>query len=76
MVEWKKLSVELDISADKIKEIEVNRRGQVNDCKHDMIQLWMESDKFSSWKKLVDALSRCHQLVLAERIKTTYCHEG
>ena len=73
VVEWKTLGVQLDISGTKIKEIDVNNRGQVAECKHDMVQFWLESDTSCSWKKLVDALNTCDQSVLAEKIKSTYC---
>ncbi|KAL5488512.1 hypothetical protein EMCRGX_G017454 [Ephydatia muelleri] len=78
VVEWKKLAVQLDISGTKIKEIDVNNRGQMAECKHDMVQFWLESDTSCSWKKLVDALNTCDQSVLAEKVKSTYCplHEG
>ena len=64
MVQWKSLGVELEISAAKIKEIDHNNRGQVAECKHDMVQLWLESDRSSSWRKLIDALISNDQSVL------------
>ena len=73
MVEWKTLGVHLDISATKLKEIDVNNRGQVADCKHAMIEFWLESDRSCSWKHLIDALISADQLVLAEEIRMTYC---
>lgn len=78
VVVWKTLGVELDISPTKMKEIDVNNRGQVEECKHDMIQFWMESDKSCSWERLIEALTMCDQLVLAETIKNIYCplHAG
>ena len=72
-MEWKRFCIELDISASKIKEIDVNNRGQVAECKHDMVQFWLESDTSCSWKKLIDALNMCDQLVLAKKIGETYC---
>ena len=74
--EWKSLSAELEISAAKIKEIDVNNRGQVAECKHDMVQFWLESDTSCSWKKLIDALISNDQSVLAEEIRNTYCHSS
>ena len=78
VVAWKTLGAELDISPTKMKEIDVNNRGQIEECKHDMIQFWMESDKSCSWERLIEALNMCDQLVLAETIKNTYCplHAG
>ena len=74
MVKWKSLGVELEISAAKIKEIDYNNRGQIAECKHDMVQFWLESDILCSWKKLIDALILNDQSVLAEEIRNTYCH--
>eukprot|EP00731_Ephydatia_muelleri_P002631 Em0001g2631a len=73
VIQWKSLGVELEISAAKIKEIDNNNRGQVAECKHDMVQFWLESDSSSSWRKLIDALISNDQSVLAEEIKNTYC---
>ncbi|KAL5517308.1 hypothetical protein EMCRGX_G002839 [Ephydatia muelleri] len=73
VVQWKSLGIELEISAAKIKEIDHNNRGQVAECKHDMVQFWLESDSSSSWRKLIDALISNDQSVLAEEIKNTYC---
>ena len=73
VVQWKSLGVELEISAAKIKEIDNNNRGQVAECKHDMVQFWLESNSSSSWRKLIDALISNDQSVLAEEIKNTYC---
>ena len=70
-VEWKTLGTQLDISAAKIKEIDVNNRSQVAECKHDMVQFWLESDSSCSWKKLLDALNMCDQSVLAKKIRET-----
>ena len=73
VVEWKRLGAQLGISISKLKEIDVNNRGQVADCKHDMVQFWLESDTSCSWNKLIDALSSSEQLVLAEEIRMNYC---
>ena len=73
MVQWKSLGVELEISAAKMKEIDHNNRGQVVECKHDMVHFWLESDTSSSWRKLLDALISNDQSVLAEEIKNIYC---
>ena len=76
VVDWKTLSVQFDISAAKIKEIDVNNRGQVANCKHDMVQFWLESDTSCSWKKLIDALISSDQSVLAGEIRSTYCPQN
>ena len=72
VVEWKSLGVQLDISAPKIKEIDINNRGQVADCRHDLVQFWLESDVSCSWEKLIDALESIGKSVLAEEIRITY----
>ena len=75
-MEWKSLGTELEISPAKIKEIDVNNRGQVAECKHDMVQFWLESDTSCSWNKLIDALISNNQSVLAEEIRNSYCHSS
>eukprot|EP00731_Ephydatia_muelleri_P022384 Em0014g975a len=74
VVDWKSLGSQLDIKLTKIKEIDVNNRGQVAECRYDLVQFWLESDTSCSWKKLIDALSSCDHVVLAEQLKTkTLC---
>ena len=75
VVDWKSLGVQLDISAAKIKEIDVNNRGQVADCRFALVQYWLESDVACSWERLIDALKAIGQSVLAEEIRTKYCGE-
>ena len=72
VVDWKSLGTQLHISPAKIKEIDINNRGQVADCRRHLIQFWLESDTSCSWKKLIDALSSCDHVVLAEQLKTLY----
>ena len=72
LVEWKSLGDELDISAPKINEIDINYRGQVADCRRALVQYWLESDVSCSWKKLIDALKSIDKSVLAEEIIRTY----
>ena len=74
VVDWKSLGIQLNISLTKIEEIDINNRGQVADCRRHLIQFWLESDTSCSWKKLIDALSSCDHVVLAEQLKTkTLC---
>ena len=73
VVEWKSLGVQLDISAPKIDEIDVNNRGQVAECRYALVKFWFESDVSCSWKQLIDALKSIGKSVLAEEIRTTYC---
>ena len=73
VVKWKSLGVRLGISGSKIQEIDINNRGQVADCRHDLVQFWLESDVSRSWEKLIDALNAIGKSVLAEEIRSTYC---
>ena len=73
VVEWNLLGDQLDISASKIKEIDINNRGQVADCRRALVQYWLESDVSCSWKKLIDALKSIDKSVLAEKIIRKYC---
>ena len=73
VVDWKLLGIQLDISASKIKEIDVNNREKVADCRYDLVQFWLESDRSCSWKKLITALRSTNHLVLAETVQSTYC---
>lgn len=73
VVEWKSLGVQLDISAAKIKEIDVENRGKVADCSYELINFWFESDVSCSWEKLTDALKSIGKSVLAAEIIKKVC---
>ena len=73
VVNWKSLGVQLDISATKINEIDVNNWGQVPDCRFALVQFWLESGESCSWMKLIGALKSIGKSVLAEEIRITYC---
>ena len=70
---WKPLAIQLGMSHAKIGEIDVNNRGQVAECRYDMIQFWLQSDVSCSWQKLIGALKSSNHLTLAEKIKSIYC---
>ena len=72
-MDWKPLAIQLEMSATKIEEIDVNNRGRVADCRYSMIQFWLQSDISRSWQKLIGALKSTDYSVLAEEIKSTYC---
>ena len=76
VVDWKLLAMQLEIKVTKIEEIDVNNRGQVAQCRFDLIQFWLESDVSCSWKKLVDAIRKMDKNVLANKIIDTYCPQG
>ena len=65
-----KIGLELDIVNSKLRVIE-NDPGlpglETNCCK--MLDLWLETDTYATWKKLYDALQVVKMSVLAERIK-------
>ena len=53
--DWFDLGIQLDISVNKLKEIEVNGRF-AEECKLYMLSFWLEKDVNRSWQKLVNAL--------------------
>ena len=73
LVVWKELAIQLEMSATKIEEIDVNNQRRVADCRRDMIQFWLQSDVSCSWQKLIGALKSSDQLALAKEIKSKYC---
>ena len=66
------LAIQLEISPAKIRHISAKNHGHVADCRHDLVQYWLESDVSCSWKKLIDALKSTGEALLAEKIRTTY----
>ena len=76
VTEWRLLGDQLNINAAKIRQIEIDNRGQVADCRRELIQYWLQSDQSCSWERLVDALRTIgirEYEVLTEQIRTTYC---
>lgn len=69
MADWKLLGAQLGVMAPKMQEIDVYNRGQIADCRLDLMQFWLESDVSCSWKKLIDALRKIDKSVMASTLR-------
>jgi hypothetical protein len=71
---WKKLGILMDFD-DKGTELatfEVKNRGDPEECCRAIFQHWMNGNgvRPCSWRKLIELIDDCGQVVLAEEIQT------
>ena len=70
---WFVLGIFLGIPVKQLQKIESSyRQGEVERCKIDMLQYWLDNNVTPSWKDVVRALEQTNQLVLAETVKHKY----
>ena len=56
--DWFRLGVKLGIQTDKLREIEVNYRGDVWRCKFELLDWWHRNAREVSWNALAQALEK------------------
>lgn len=73
VIDWNQLGVNLDMKSHKLKEIDKNKRGHTGDCRLALVDLWLRTDVYASWEKLIEALRKMeeHSSVI-ERIQTEF----
>ena len=69
---WFLLGIFLSVPVKQLQKIESLHRGEVERCKIDMLQYWLDNNVTASWKDVVRALEQTNQLVLAETVKHKY----
>ena len=70
---WFELGVYLDVPVDQLKKIESSyHQRDLERCKIDMLQYWLDNDLNVSWKNVAQALKQIDQHVLAETVKQQY----
>ena len=69
---WFLLGIFLSVPVKQLQKIESLHRGEVERCKIDMLQYWLDNNVTPSWKDVVRALEKTNQLVLAETVKHKY----
>ena len=69
---WFVLGIFLGVPVKQLQKIESLHRGELERCKIDMLQYWLDNDVNASWKNVVRALEQTNQLVLAETVKHKY----
>ena len=62
----------MGVPVKQLQKIESLHRGELERCKIDMLQYWLDNDVNASWKDVVRALEHTNQLVLAETVKQKY----
>ena len=55
IVKWENLGLALQLNSQKLQEISINNRGQVEECRKAMYRMWFR-DATASWKNLCLAL--------------------
>ena len=68
--DWFQLGVQLGIKAAKLREIEKDHPGDVQRCKTEVLDWWLQNTPSVSWEKLADALHKTGGYdALAQRLK-------
>ena len=73
---WFVYGVMLGVPVSQLKKIKSNHQGDVELCKIDMLQYWLDNTLVPSWSNVVQALEGVDQLVLAAQIKDIYLWSG
>ena len=69
---WFLFGAFLGVPVKQLQKIESSHRGEVERCKIEMLQYWLDNNVNASWKDVVRALEQTNQLVLAETVKHKY----
>ena len=69
---WYTLGVQLDIKSHNLRSIESHGTFSVDKCRHEMFDVWIQSDPNASWEKLVEALNTMDYHCLAQSVQTKY----
>ena len=70
---WFVFGIYLDVPVDQLEKIESSHQQKdLERCKIDMLQYWLDNNVNASWKNVVRALEQTDQLVLAETVKHKY----
>ena len=68
-MDWHLLGVKLGIEAHELKTIEKNHHGDAKRCKNEMLDCWLRSAKFPTWKAVADALCQMEEHGVASKIR-------
>ena len=71
VIDWFGLGVHLGMDIAKLKGIE-RRNGDIEECKHDMLQAWIDTEGEPSWYSIVRALRKIQENDLAEKLEKKY----
>ena len=71
VVDWFGLGVHLSLDVAKLKGIEA-KNGDTEECKREMLQVWIDTIEESDWPSIVKALRKIEENDLAEKLYTKY----
>ena len=70
---WFLFGVYLGVPVDQLRQIKSShQQGEIELCKVDMLQYWLDNSVSTSWKEVARALEQTKQLVLAASVKQRY----
>lgn len=72
VVDWFGLGVHLRLDVSKLKGIEA-RNGDTEECKCEMLQVWIDTVGESDWVSIAKALRKIEEKDLAEKLDKKYC---
>ena len=71
VVDWFGLGVHLRLDVAKLKGIEA-RNGDTEECKREMLQVWIDTVGESDWLSVVKALRKIEENDLAKKLDKKY----
>jgi hypothetical protein len=72
VVDWFGLGVHLKLDVAKLKGIEAQNGSGTEECKREMLQVWMDTVGESDWPSIVAALKKIDEADLAEKLNKKY----
>ena len=69
--DWEKLGQQLQVSPEKMCQL-VQRGGDTEHCRKEVVQEWLREDKTASWEKLCMALEHMGNMESVQLIKERY----
>ena len=74
---WFTFGIMLKVPVPQLKKIESScYQGDVEHCKIDVLQYWLDNKLFPKWNDVILALEESDQLALASQIKHDYLLDG
>ena len=73
LVEWERFGVSLGINYSEIQKIKVHCQNQVDYCKLELFNYWLNYDTTATWQKVLDTLSKVKKNRLIAKIRIKYC---
>ena len=72
VLDWHSLGVHLDLKSHQLDTIEKNHHGDVERCKTEMLNSWLNNSTIPTWEAIVEALGPMEHGRVADEIQRKY----